>query len=80
MNIKTGGHLPFNFVALGVLLIFSSVFVVEVQPILAVVFIFIGIILSTTHRRLKVDLKSSYYQEFVWILGYKYGQRKRISE
>lgn len=76
MNIKTGSYLPFNMIALGVLLMVSSPFVFQIRPAIAIVFLFTGVVLSTTHRRLKVDFKKNYYHEFVWVLAYKSGEKK----
>lgn len=62
-------------VALGVLLLISSPFIFQVKPLVAIVCGIIGVFLSTTHHRLKVDLKKKYYQEYVWMLGYRSGHK-----
>ena len=73
LKIVVQHYFPFHFIALGVGSILSAILVMLMNPWLGGLLLIIGILFTTTHHRLAIDLKKRTYREYLWIFGFKRG-------
>lgn len=59
--------LGFILLPIGLLVIFSP------QPVIGAVILIGGIIIVSTHYRMKIDYSNKRYSEYIWLLGLKTG-------
>ena len=77
IDIVVQHYFPFHFIALGAGLLVVAVFVVIESPILSFVLFIAGLLFTTTHYRLKIDMKNKIYKDYLWIFGFKKGPEVR---
>ncbi len=66
---------PFHFIALGAGLIIVAVLIMLNNPWLAGPLFILGILLTSTHYRLALNMREKKYKEYYWILGFKKGEK-----
>jgi hypothetical protein len=80
IDILTQHYFPYHFIVLGVVFILMGVLVSISNPLVAFGFLFFGAIFISTHSRLVIDEKRLYFNEYLWILGYKKGAQIPFEE
>ena len=73
IDIVVQHYFPFHFIALGAGLFVVAVFVAIQNPILSLVLFIASVLFTTTHHRLKIDLESKTYMDYLWVFGFKKG-------
>lgn len=72
LNFRTSLYFSGSIIFLGVLLLIPS-FITRISLIATVPFLFVSLIIFTTHYRLEIDLQRRVYRHYVWLLGMKRG-------
>jgi hypothetical protein len=80
VDFKIDNWASLPFIVLGVALIIGGLFIIPVKPLPAIALIIAGLVLSTTHNRLEVNLKEKSYREYVRVLGIKWGSKIKFDE
>lgn len=77
IDIRTAHYFPIQLIALGVgLMIGAGLLLYQDNYLLAPVFLLFGTIFLTTNHRLRIDLGTNVFREYIWFLGFKLGKSK----
>lgn len=76
IDFHTSPYFPGSLRTLGVLLLFTILIPGHLAAKLP--FVAFGIILITTHYRLSFDMVDKVYLDYVWVLGFKFGEWDRF--
>lgn len=75
-DFKTCGYFSGLMIFLGIFLLFTSFLVATMNMMItAVILIPPAVLILTTHYRLRIDFERKTYHDYVWILGFKSGER-----
>lgn len=74
IDLKTSAYFSGMIMIAGAALVLMSVIVFFVKLWLALFLFMCGIVIFTTHYRLRVDLDKKVFFDYVWILGIKSGE------
>ncbi len=74
VDFRTSPYFPGSIIFLGVLLPLPGLFIASINILAALPFLFVSLIIFTTHNRLEVDSKNKVYRHYVWLLGLKRGE------
>jgi hypothetical protein len=75
IDLKTSAYFSGMIMIAGAALVLMAVIVFFVKLWLALFLFVSGIVIFTTHYRLRVDLDKRVFFDYVWILGMKSGER-----
>ncbi|MDH5599578.1 MAG: hypothetical protein OEY34_10665 [Cyclobacteriaceae bacterium] len=75
IDFKTSGYFPGGVIFTGIVLLPAGLYSLLFNSIAGTVFILISLVILTTHYRLQVDLKNKKYHDYLWILGFKSGEK-----
>ena len=75
VDFKTSAYFPTTITFVGGFVGFIGITFVTTNPILSCVLMLVGIIAATTHYRLTIDVDKKLYHDYLWILGFKNGQK-----
>ncbi|MDF9796973.1 hypothetical protein OKW21_002236 [Catalinimonas alkaloidigena] len=75
IDIYTHHYFPFHMIVLGLAFLLMSVIISMMYPVVAIVLFMLGILLVSTHYRLSVDTENKKYREYLWITGFKKGEK-----
>lgn len=79
IDFKTSGYFPGHIILLGVLLAIIGLPVMFVKPIIGMILWFISLIIFTTHYRLRIDPENKVYHDYLWILGFRIGEKGKFN-
>jgi len=79
IDFKTSGYFPGHIMLLGILLVFIGLPVMFVNPIIGLILWFISLIIFTTHYRLSIDQDNKVYHDYLWILGFRSGEKGKFN-
>jgi len=74
LDIYTSHFFPFHFIALGVGLFLFGIITFFMNTVVAIILILTGFLFTSTHYRVKIDLKQKRFKEYLWIMGFQQGQ------
>lgn len=64
---------------LGILLVIIGLPVLFVNPIVGLILWSVSLIIFTTHYRVRIDHDNKVYHDYLWILGYRNGEKGRFN-
>lgn len=76
VDFRTSFYFPGMVVLFGWVLFLIGSILLFVKLIPGIVLLALGMLIFTTHYRLKVDLERKTFQEYVWVAGFKSGDKK----
>jgi len=79
IDFRTSRYFPGQVIFLGLLLLIIGVPVFSVSLLGGFVLWFISLVIFTTHYRLRVDMDSKTYHDYLWILGMKRGEKGKFN-
>ena len=79
IDFKTSGYFPGHIMLLGILLVIIGLPVLFINPIIGLILWFISLIIFTTHYRLSIDQDSKVYHDYLWILGFRSGEKGKFN-
>lgn len=74
IDIPTHHYFPFFLIALGVIIL--PIAAVPIYPALSIAVLVLSFLLTSTHYRLRIELKKKTYREYLWLAGFKRGEVK----
>jgi len=74
IRLKTASFFPKTVRAIGAVFCIFGLGMVWTSPIIGLLFLFITIVLFTTHYGFEIMLAPNSFREFVWVLGWKEGK------
>lgn len=80
IDFKTSGYFSLPILIVGAALAFLGLAMVNISIIGALTCLFLGIVILTTHYRLRVDFEQKTFHDYVWILGLKNGTKGRFEQ
>jgi hypothetical protein len=75
VDFKTSSYFSGSVTILGYLLVGVALALLFVNVTGGLLSLFIGIVIFSTHYRLRIDPTSKAYHDYLWILGFKHGER-----
>jgi hypothetical protein len=78
VDFRTSSYFTGMVYWLGIVFLVMAMFLIVENVIAGIILIFLGVLILTTHYRLKIDFGNKVYHEYVWILGVKNGERKKF--
>lgn len=78
LDFKTSGYFPGTFIFTAVILCLVGVPVIFTNVILGLIMLLVSVIIFTTHYRFTVDLEQKVFRDYVWILGFRSGEKKKF--
>jgi|APTNR8051073442_1049403.scaffolds.fasta_scaffold00003_13 hypothetical protein len=79
IDFKTSGYFPGHIMLLGILLVIIGLPVLFIKPLIGLILWFISLVIFTTHYRLSIDQDSKVYHDYLWILGFRSGEKGRFN-
>ena len=73
INIKVSNYFQLNFQIIGYGLLFGSFLSFQANILASLILLVIGIVITSSHYRLKIDNNKKVFFEYLWILGFKNG-------
>ncbi len=80
MDFKIKNYLPLFFFVSGIGIIIGGLYIVLETPFLSLGLILSGLVFTTTQYRLEINLKEKYFREYVWTLGFKWGEKMKYNK
>lgn len=74
-RIKTAYYFPKIIRLLGAIFSIFGLAMVWTAPIIGSLFLFITLVIFSTHYGFEIQLGTNQFREFVWVLGYKDGRK-----
>ncbi len=78
VDFKTSGYFSWPIIFLGILLALVGLAVLLKNTIVGLILFFVSTIIFTTHYRLRIDFDTHLYQDYLWILGLKNGNKRKF--
>ncbi len=78
VNLKTSGYFPGTIQFLGVILLLAVAVVAFKSIIASLILALSSLVIFTTHYRLTVDYTNKVYHDYLWILGFKTGDKGKF--
>jgi len=78
IDIRTSLYFPGSILFIGVLLLVGSGALFIIKGLVGTIPLLFSAIIFTTHYRLRIDLDSKEYFEYLWILGFKNGEKGKF--
>src|SRR6478609_7695992 len=78
VDFRTSFYFPGMIVLVGWIFFLIGLILLFVKLIPGIVLTVLGLLIFTTHYRLKVDFEQKTFQEYVWIAGLKSGEKERF--
>jgi hypothetical protein len=75
VDFKTSAYFPWHITFGGVFLFGLGLAVLNLNVLVALALIIVGLVIITTHYRLQVDLDNKTYHDYLWIAGFKNGEK-----
>ena len=73
MDFRPSHYFSGSIILLGLML--PGLLIASINILSTLPFLFISLIIFTTHHRLQVDFKNKVYRQYVWLLGLKRGEK-----
>ena len=73
IDFRTSGYFPGSIMFLGILLLGAGIIIFLKSWIAGVILFLTGVTIFTTHNRLRIDLESKVFLDYLWVLGFKRG-------
>lgn len=78
IDFKTSGYFPGFVVFFGAVLLLLAFLVLLTKPVIGIIMAVVSVVILTTHYRFGIDLTDKSYRDYLWILGFKNGPRKKF--
>jgi len=78
IDIRTSLYFPGSILFIGVLLLVIAAVLLFDKGLVGIIPLIFSVIIFTTHYRLRIDLDSKEYFEYLWILGFKNGEKGKF--
>lgn len=75
VDFKTSSYFSGSITILGYLLVGGGLPLLFVSLPGGLISLFIGFVIFSTHYRLRVDVNAKAYHDYLWILGFRHGER-----
>jgi hypothetical protein len=75
LRIKTANFFPKTVRAIGAIFGIFGLAMVWTSTVLGLLFIFIALVIYTTHYGFEINTSPNFFREYVWVLGYKEGKK-----
>ena len=79
IDFKISGYFSGTIIFFGVFVLVAGLSIFFVSQISSFILFFIGLVIFTTHYRLSIDLDNKTYHDYVWILGFRNGEKGKFS-
>ncbi len=79
ISIITGNYFPPAIVFLGSLMLLAGLFLIFDYVAISLMLILLSLIIFTTRYRLDIDFNQQFYQDHLWIAGFKKGKKTKYS-
>lgn len=79
IDFKTSGYFTGHIIFLGVFLLAIGLPLIFVNVIGGLILCFISLVILTTHYRLNIDLDNKTYHDYLWILGFRNGEKGKFN-
>jgi hypothetical protein len=77
---KTMPYFSMMYTIVGGALAFISMFLVFINTVIGILLAVIGFVLLSTQYRLRIDLSNKTFHDYLWILGFKKGEKGTFDE
>jgi hypothetical protein len=75
IDFKTAGYFSWYIHLAAVFFVILGFALLSINLIASLILFFICLIFFTTHYRLSIDLKNKTYHDYLWILGFRIGEK-----
>ncbi|MEZ4972486.1 MAG: hypothetical protein R2820_04215 [Cyclobacteriaceae bacterium] len=75
IDFKTLPYFSGTMTFLGVLLLFSGLWMMSMNILVGLVLVLLSVVILTTHYRVSIDLDNKSFHDYLWILGIRRGER-----
>lgn len=79
IDFKISGYFSGTIIFLGVFLLVVGLSIFFVSQIGSLILFFISLVIFTTHYGLAVDLDNKVYHDYLWILGFRNGEKGKFN-
>lgn len=79
IDFKTSSYFPGHIILTGIFLLALGLAVISMYMIAGLVLCFISLVILTTHYRLNIDLNNKAYHDYLWILGFRTGEKGKFN-
>jgi hypothetical protein len=80
IDVKTTAYFTGTMLFLGVVLVIAAILILSESLGGAVFLLFLALIVFSTHYRLKIDFGKKEFHDYLWILGFKHGEKGKFKE
>lgn len=78
LDFKTSGYFPGTFIFTAVILCMVAVPVIFMNVVAGLIMLLVSVIIFTTHYRFSIDPEQKVYRDYLWILGFRNGEKRRF--
>lgn len=78
LDFKTSGYFPGTFIFTAVILCMVAVPVIFMNVVGGLIMLLVSVIIFTTHYRFSIDPEQKVYRDYLWILGFRNGEKRRF--
>jgi len=78
VDFKTTGYFPWHIHLVAVFFVIIGLALLSINLIAALILFFVCFVFFTTHYRLSIDLKNKIYHDYLWILGFRIGEKGKF--
>ncbi len=75
VDFKTSGYFSGFMIFTGVLFVVVALATLRNNVVVSGVLAFLALLIFTTHYRLRIDFQKKTYHDYLWILGFRSGER-----
>ena len=78
IDFKTSGYFSWSIIFFGIVLAIAGLGVLFKSAVIGLILLLVSAIIFSTHYRLKIDFDNNVFQDYVWILGLKNGEKRKF--
>lgn len=78
IDFKTSGYFPWPVIFLGFILAFIGLGLLPTSIIIGIILLLVSVVIFTTHYRFSIDLDNKLYHDYLWFLGFKFGDKRKF--
>lgn len=75
VDFKTSGYFSGFVIFTGVLFVVTALATLRTNGVVSAVLFLLAVLIFTTHYRLRIDFEKKVYHDYLWILGFRNGER-----
>lgn len=79
IDFKVSGYFSMTFLILGgILVFFGLIALLESLWLLGLLLWLVSLLIFTTHYRLRIDVETKTFHDYLWVLGMKHGEKGKF--